>query len=209
MEQTSAQRTKNQDTRNKILDAATRLFALKGFKAVRLKDIAKEVGTKIASLYYYYDTKDAIIDAVLQRFEAAHKKYNTWLRKANAKVETVDELINNLLNEDFLMGLDTVSRLGISLIMKEQHSSDAAYRAIRDHIFTEDVETIQDGFDRLVAKGVITPCDTHTIATLIMFCITSVNNIHIHEVIGQEMPVDKAKVYDGLRRIITVGTTLK
>jgi AcrR family transcriptional regulator len=46
---------------NKILDAARRLFAEKGYKETGMKDIAALCGLTKASLYHYFDGKDAIL----------------------------------------------------------------------------------------------------------------------------------------------------
>lgn len=40
-------------SRNVVLDAAEQLFAVRGYTAVTLKDIAKKLGIKQASLYYH------------------------------------------------------------------------------------------------------------------------------------------------------------
>jgi len=49
------------DTRQSILDAASKLITEKGVKNTSLADIAKEVGISKGTLYYYYSTKDDII----------------------------------------------------------------------------------------------------------------------------------------------------
>lgn len=49
------------DTRQSILEAASKLITEKGVKNTSLADIAKEVGISKGTLYYYYSTKDDII----------------------------------------------------------------------------------------------------------------------------------------------------
>lgn len=49
------------DTRQSILNAASKLITEKGVKNTSLADIAKEVGISKGTLYYYYSTKDDII----------------------------------------------------------------------------------------------------------------------------------------------------
>lgn len=57
------QERKNQinDTRQNILDAASKLIAQKGVKDTSLADISREVGISKGTLYYYYSSKDDII----------------------------------------------------------------------------------------------------------------------------------------------------
>jgi TetR/AcrR family transcriptional repressor of nem operon len=55
------------DTRTKILDSAQRLIQTRSFQGFSFQDIADEVGIRKASLYHYFDSKDAIALAVLER----------------------------------------------------------------------------------------------------------------------------------------------
>lgn len=50
-----------------ILDAALRLFASRGFEAVTMEAIAREVGLTKGTLYLYFDGKKALFDAMLER----------------------------------------------------------------------------------------------------------------------------------------------
>jgi len=52
---------------NQILDAATEVFAQKGFSKARMDDIAAESRLSKGALYLYFKSKDAIILALLDR----------------------------------------------------------------------------------------------------------------------------------------------
>ena len=54
-------------TQDAILDAAERLFAEQGFTATTIKQIGKEAAVNSALLYYYYDSKETLYRATLQR----------------------------------------------------------------------------------------------------------------------------------------------
>lgn len=47
--------------RQAILDAAARHFAESGYHPARMVDIAEEVGLQKAALYYYFDSKEALL----------------------------------------------------------------------------------------------------------------------------------------------------
>lgn len=68
------------DTRDKILNSAQRLIQTRSFHGFSFQDIADEVGIRKASLYHYFDSKDAIALAVLER--AAD-----WVRAQMTKTE--------------------------------------------------------------------------------------------------------------------------
>ena len=64
---------RNENTAQKILDAALGLFAKKGYDAVSVDEIAKAVGIKAPSIYNHFGSKQEILDAlvreVLERYE--------------------------------------------------------------------------------------------------------------------------------------------
>lgn len=57
--------TKRADKQSRILDVATALFSERGFSATRMQDIADELGMKAGSLYYYFDSKEAVLVAIV------------------------------------------------------------------------------------------------------------------------------------------------
>ena len=58
--------TKAEATRQQILLAAACLFREKGYKATTLRDVAEHAGMGAGSLYYHFDSKDAILREVLE-----------------------------------------------------------------------------------------------------------------------------------------------
>lgn len=54
-----------------ILHAASRLFATKGFGGTSTREIAAAAGLRQPSLFHYFATKDAILEALLERSLAA------------------------------------------------------------------------------------------------------------------------------------------
>ncbi len=55
------------DTRILLLDAAERLFAEAGFAATSLRNITAAAGVNLASVNYHFGSKDALLEAVIQR----------------------------------------------------------------------------------------------------------------------------------------------
>lgn len=54
-----------EDRRAEVLDAAAALFKSQGYRGTSLIQIAKAVGTDRASLYYYFDSKEELFDALV------------------------------------------------------------------------------------------------------------------------------------------------
>lgn len=62
------------EARERVLDAAERLFAKKGYTAVTLRDIAAEVGIRHASLYHHAPGgKEALFIEVTERMVERHR----------------------------------------------------------------------------------------------------------------------------------------
>ncbi len=54
------------ESKERILEAAEAVFAETGFDGARVDEIAKRAGVNKALIYYYFDSKDAILDALFE-----------------------------------------------------------------------------------------------------------------------------------------------
>ncbi len=55
-------------TREKILEASIDLISRKGFDAVSVREIAREVGIRESSIYNHFKSKDEILDTIIDYF---------------------------------------------------------------------------------------------------------------------------------------------
>ena len=53
------------DTKERILDAAERLFAREGFHNTSLRAITGEADVNLAAVNYHFGSKEALLDAVI------------------------------------------------------------------------------------------------------------------------------------------------
>ncbi|PWB72419.1 MAG: TetR family transcriptional regulator [Holophagae bacterium] len=85
--------TRDPDRRDRILDAASAVFAEKGFAGARVDDIADRAGVNKAMLYYHVGDKTALYSAVLLRnFERVRVALDEALAtggSARARLEAV------------------------------------------------------------------------------------------------------------------------
>src|SRR5688572_21009661 len=78
------------DKRERILDAAERIFALRGFFAARVSEIAKDAGVADGTIYLYFKSKD---DLLISLFEQRMKQVNAALQAAIAtEKRPIDQL---------------------------------------------------------------------------------------------------------------------
>ena len=59
-------REKSPDSRNRILTAAEKLFADKGFSGARVDDIARQARVNKALIYYYFKSKEDILEELME-----------------------------------------------------------------------------------------------------------------------------------------------
>jgi AcrR family transcriptional regulator len=55
------------DTKTRILNAAEKLFGKNGFDATSLRDITAEAQVNLAAVNYHFQSKDSLIDAIIER----------------------------------------------------------------------------------------------------------------------------------------------
>ena len=193
------------ETQNKILDAATELFALKGFSAVSMRDISRAVGIKTASIYYYYEGKESILADVLSRFEKGYRHYFDWLTDINKNADSLESVMENMFNREFLEMRDPMGCLGMAVAVKEQHNNESARKCVFELFYDFSVTRMREDFDRLAEKGVIAPSDTKTLATLFMFGVIAYNDLRVHEYAGVKQPLDSAEIYGGMKKLIMLS----
>ncbi|MDF2572966.1 MAG: transcriptional regulator, TetR family [Sporomusa sp.] len=56
---------------NEILDAADQLFSTKGYHTTTISDIAKKMGVAQGMLYYYFKSKEELLETLLDRHAAS------------------------------------------------------------------------------------------------------------------------------------------
>jgi TetR/AcrR family transcriptional regulator len=79
--------TSRQQREQEILDAADRLFGDRGFAGVSMRDVAHAAGLKKALVFYYFPGKEALFQAVLGRYYAAHRAVLATALTAEAPID--------------------------------------------------------------------------------------------------------------------------
>ncbi|WP_040168017.1 TetR/AcrR family transcriptional regulator [Microbacterium gorillae] len=62
---------KSQRTRQRILDAAAQVLSRKGYAGMRLTDVAEVAGLQAPAIYYYYASRDDLVEEVM--WAGAHR----------------------------------------------------------------------------------------------------------------------------------------
>ena len=84
---------KGERSRMRILDAAARLLSCRGYAATTLTDIAGAAEMQAGSLYYHFDSKDAIVEEVLSvGIDHARGAINAALEALGSEAKGSDRL---------------------------------------------------------------------------------------------------------------------
>lgn len=138
-----------EERRNEILDAAQELFMNKGFEETSVSDIVKKVGVAQGTFYYYFDSKDTILNAILDRFMA----YINGVFKDIAENPELDALqkLQTMLNFDeifqFALGADTLT----AYVHREENI--ALHQRFMEKIFAALTPTIAEVIRQGVSEG--------------------------------------------------------
>ena len=87
--------TIDDNTKQRILDAAYELFVEKGYRGSSMRDIAENAGIKAGSIYNHFKTKENIFEAV---FVEKHPLFRILTILDEVEGETAEELLTNAIN---------------------------------------------------------------------------------------------------------------
>jgi len=81
-----------------VLDTAANLFSEKGFAATTTNDIAERSGMAVGSLYQYFDNKEAIAEALAERYRDALKEATNRFIQVDVAGMPTDQAVGALLD---------------------------------------------------------------------------------------------------------------
>jgi len=147
--------SKDNETEQKILEAAELVFQEKGYSGARMREIAERAGTNKGLLHYYFKTKDKLFEAI---FSVA---FNRLLSKIRAVLELdmpLDEKIDLVVDQ--YMGL-LLKNPGLPrFVLHELHKNPDQF--VARHL-NENVKRVFSDFKKSIGKeaetGKIIPID--------------------------------------------------
>ena len=131
-------------TRQRILQAALLIFAERGFKAATVRDICAQAGVNVASVNYYFRSKEALYrEALTQAFQEAERKY-PQVAFADTRLPPAERL--RLFIRTLLLRLLDDGQLGIHarLMAKEIADPTGALDFIIDTVMQPRFQMLRD-----------------------------------------------------------------
>lgn len=90
----------SEERKTQILAAATKVFTERGFADARMDDIVSEAGLSKGALYWYFDSKDAIIISILDQifdYETGHVR--ELLERENSAKSKLEVFIETMVKD--------------------------------------------------------------------------------------------------------------
>lgn len=145
------------NTKDRIEQVALDLFSKKGYRAVSIREIGKQVGIKESSIYYHFINKQAIMDSLLQKIDILIDEMKNAFNTEFAKADSIPEkavcevaiglLMNYLLNP-------YVYKM-IFLLTIEQMSEKKAYDTYQRIVFELPLLQQEQVFKEMIERGFV------------------------------------------------------
>ena len=113
------------NTKQAILEASLELFSVQGFEATSISQIADAVGIRKASLYSHFDSKQAILDAIVKEVLEQYGKHSifaraNWEKDAGNLPLTADEAVGMIQGQiRYILHDPAISRSRKMLVIEQ------------------------------------------------------------------------------------------
>lgn len=170
------------ETRQRIIDAAIKLFGEHGFAGASTRDIAAAAGVNPPALQYYFENKEGVYLACAQFItEDLLSRFEPAMRQASAALKGADDV--QAMIDAFLRLLE----VGLELVLSDSHLSNRRLFVARDMAGEEPLAT-----SKLLEQKLKQPMHKLRINLLARICGTStrdpVTRIRLLSLKGQMMP---------------------
>ena len=138
---------KGSETKRLIKEQAYKLFAIRGFKDVTMKDICEITGLSRGGLYRHYDSTDQIFSEIIETFLVAQN--NSFKEKMEEKIpapQILDEILQKYRDEM----IDSESSLSIAIY--EYFSSKKIEG--NDNLLIKQYKASFNSWDALIQYGI-------------------------------------------------------
>jgi AcrR family transcriptional regulator len=157
------------DRRSALVLAAYRQIAARGFEGLRTREVAAEVGVNIATLHYYFPTKEKLIEGVVEhamrRFQSTLEPHGTSTDQLRNYLRAVRRLVKEEPELGAVMG-ELALRSG----------RDPALAGTMEQMYEIWHRTVRGLLKRAAKEGNLRPdLDTDEVAAIIVATLTGVS----------------------------------
>jgi AcrR family transcriptional regulator len=139
--------------RNQILDAATKVFAEKGFHPTTIKDIAREAGIADGTIYNYFENKTALMLGIFDRLNESDQRDEDLSKFTEVDFRSFMKAYLRHRLTVLQVGNFEVFRVVLSEIMVNKELRELYYRKILEPTFS----MAEAYFQQWAAQHIIKP----------------------------------------------------
>jgi AcrR family transcriptional regulator len=165
---------KSDRTRQRIVEAANRLFYHKGYNQTSFSDVVEAAGVPRGNIYYYFKTKDEILEsAIAYRMQRIATMLESWNGSYRTPIERLHRFIDILSNS-----ADAIMRYGCPMgtLNTELGKDQDALQEQAENLFRIFEDWLSDQFAELGYAG-----RAHELALRLMAFGQGINVMaHVH-----------------------------
>ena len=140
---------------DQVLDAAKKLFAMKGYGATKIDDIAHEAGLSKGSIYRYFTSKEDIFEALINR---AVTPYTDQAIKLMESGSSDPEQAIRAIFQVFAARLSNADSLALPhIVLQEAGRFPRLARLYRDRVMDRYMKALEATITRGIDAGVFRP----------------------------------------------------
>lgn len=162
------------NTKQEILEAALDLFSVQGFEATSISQIASAVGIRKASLYSHFESKQAILDALVQDVLMQYGEHSIfaktdWQKDAEGIPATPDAAVQMIQGQlRYILHDSHISRARKMLVI-EQFQNPALAQLQTKQNYADVMQYFTGLMKQLIRRGALAADDPQIMAA--QFCL--------------------------------------
>lgn len=196
--------TKSQE---KIIQAAAKLFAEKGYDSSSTSDIAKKAGVAEVTLFRNFKSKKNLLYHILAPMfiQLTSKDYIQTVQ--NIFKQGIDQDPKLVLNHAFKDRLEHMEKNKelLNILFRESYIKPEIKTAIREHITNPVIDTTKEFIIDKKEREEFKKFDEHVVANLFLYLLFGY--VFIHQILGDEELTDQPNELEEIVEIILNGLT--
>jgi AcrR family transcriptional regulator len=182
------EKSRPRNTREKIIHAARKVFAEKGYSQTRIQDLLKAAGVSPGAFYNYFSNKEELFLEIVREAGDGFRDSIKDIRQKRIRIGSQDELYS-VLTESIRYFFEFVkrNRAGVRILFREQQNANPRIRETLNEIVAEIHQDLKRDIQRGIDMGRIAISDPEIAAWGIISAVSGVGLNYLgHPKIEQE-----------------------
>ncbi|MCA8900448.1 MAG: TetR/AcrR family transcriptional regulator [Hyphomonas sp.] len=192
--------TTESHSRDRILETALELFCRNGFAGTSIRQIAAKVGLSPSSLYNHFDGKDAILEALIERFNPAHSADRLSLPAYEALNRDPNAFCRKYAGDWLNQWCDPNEQKFMELLNSEPQRLSEHRAKFSETLFEREIKEVAYFFWGFARAGLMNAPDPVECARLFMGGLTFVRSQYL---LWPPKPAHKETVARALDRVVS------